>query len=211
MTDYATGLAGAREDFCRYLAACYYEPSIDFAEERLFDSMLAAAGAIDPELAECTRALGEAFFAESLQTLLVDYTALFIGPSQPRAMPYASFWLTDDQSLRHEATMAVLDFYEQGGLDVSDEFRELPDHVAVELEFLYLLACSKNQASDAGDTAELSRIAALHRRFLLEHLGTWLGGFADALRSGAGTAFYRKLAGLTERFVRLEAELLRLH
>jgi hypothetical protein len=56
MTDYATGLAGAREDFCRYLAACYYEPSIDFAEERLFDSMLAAAGAIDPELAECTRA-----------------------------------------------------------------------------------------------------------------------------------------------------------
>jgi hypothetical protein len=126
MTDYATGSAGAREDFCRYLAACYYEPSIDFAEERLFDSMLAAAGAIDPELAECTRALGEAFFAESLQSLLVDYTALFIGPSQPRAMPYASFWLTDDQSLRHETTMAVLDFYEQGGLDVSDEFRELP-------------------------------------------------------------------------------------
>ncbi len=209
MTDYATGPSGAREDFSRYLAACYYEPSTDFAEEHLFDSMLAAASAIDPELAESTRTLGEAFFSESLQTLLVDYTALFIGPSQPRAMPYASFWLTDDQSLRHEATMAVLDFYEQGGLDVSDEFRELPDHVAVELEFLYLLACSSNQAMLAGDTDELSRIDSLQRRFLLEHLGTWLGGFTDAVKAGAATAFYRKLAGLTERFVRIEAGLLR--
>lgn len=211
MCDYVTGRAGAREDLCRYLAACYYEPSADFSEERLFDSMLAAAIAIDPDLAESARKLGAAFAAQDLQALLVDYTRLFIGPSQPVAMPYASFWLTDDPSQRHEATMAVLDFYEQGGFDISDDFRELPDHVAAELEFLYLLIYSQNQARSGGNTDELSAASELHRRFVTEHLGAWVGSFAAAIRVGADTAFYRELAEFTERFARLEADLPRSH
>lgn len=211
MTDYATGSAGAREDLCRYLAACYYEPSKDFSDEHLFDSMLAAASAIDPGLAESARKLGAAFAAQDLQTLLVDYTRLFIGPSQPMAMPYASFWLTDDASKRHEATMAVLDFYEQGGFDVSDDFRELPDHVAAELEFLYLLIFSRNQAQPGSSADELSAANALHHRFVTDHLAAWIGRFAAAIRAGADTAFYRELAEFTERFVRLEADRPRSH
>lgn len=207
MTDYVTGAAGAREDLCRFLAACYYEPSADFSEEHLFDSMLAAASAIDPDLAACARKLGAAFVAQDLETLLVDYTALFIGPAQPRAMPYASFWLTDDQSMRHEATMAVLDFYEQGGFEVSEDLRELPDHVAVELEFLYLLIFAQNQAHLSGNMDDLAAANTLHRRFLVEHLNAWLANFVNAAKEGAETAFYRELAVLSERFVRKEAEL----
>jgi TorA maturation chaperone TorD len=207
MTDYVSGTAGAREDLCRFLSACYCEPSADFSEEHLFDSMLAAAAAIDPDLAECARKLGAEFVAQDMETLLVDYTALFIGPAQPRAMPYASFWLTDDQSMRHEATMAVLDFYEQGGFDVSEEIHELPDHVAVELEFLYALIFAQNQAQLGGNAADLAAVNALHRRFVVEHLNGWLGDFAAAVRAGAGTAFYRELAELTGKFVRLEADL----
>jgi TorA maturation chaperone TorD len=208
MTDYVTGSTGAREDLCRYLAACDYEPSTDFSEEHLFDSMLAAASAIDPELAESARRLGAAFVAQDIETLLVDYTALFIGPSQPRAMPYASFWLTDDQSMRHDATMAVLNFYAQGGFDVSEDLHELPDHIAVELEFLYLLIFSQNQAQADGDAGKpLAANTLLHRRFVIEHLGAWVGSFAAAVKSGTENAFYRELAGFTESFVRLEADL----
>ncbi|MCX7165641.1 MAG: molecular chaperone TorD family protein [Rhodocyclales bacterium] len=211
MTDHVNGKAGAREDLCRFLAACYYEPSTDFSEEHLFDSMLAAANAIDPELAESARKLGAAFVAQDVETLLVDHTALFIGPSQPRAMPYASFWLTDDQSMRHEATLAVLDFYEQGGFDVREDLHELPDHIAVELEFLYLLIFARNQAQLSGNMDDLAAANALHRRFVVEHLNAWLGDFANAVKAGSGTAFYRELAGLTERFVRIEADLVPLH
>ncbi|MFA6313106.1 MAG: molecular chaperone TorD family protein [Sterolibacterium sp.] len=218
MTDYVNGKAGAREDLCRFLSACYYEPTTDFSEEHLFDSMRAAASAIHPDLAASAGKLGAAFVAQDPETLLVDYTRLFIGPSQPRAMPYASFWLTDDQSMRHDATMAVLDFYEQGGFEVSEDFRELPDHVAAELEFLYLLTYRQNQNQLAqlaplaqlnGSADELSASNALHRRFLNEHLGAWLGSFAAAVNSGAETEFYRELAAFTERFVRMEADLLR--
>jgi len=211
MTDYVNGKAGAREDLCRLLSACYYEPTTDFTEERLFDSMLAAATAIRPDLAESARKLGEAFVAQDMETLLVDHTALFIGPSQPRAMPYASFWLTDDQSGRHAATMAALEFYEQGGLDVSDDLQELPDHVAVELEFLYLLIFAQNQAHLGGNPEEISAANALHHRFLVEHLGVWVGSFAAAVKAGTEVAFYRELAGFTERFVQMEVDLSRLH
>jgi TorA maturation chaperone TorD len=209
MTHYINGKSGAREDLCRFLSACYYEPTPDFSEENLFDSMLAAASAIHPDLAEYARKLGVAFVAQDMETLLVDHTALFVGPSQPRAMPYASFWLTDDQSGRHEATMAVLDFYEQGGFDVSEDLRELPDHIAVELEFLYLLTFAQNQAQLGGNTDEISAANALHDRFVGKHLGKWISCFADAVKSGAGTAFYRDLADFTERFVQMEADMSR--
>ncbi len=208
MTDYVNGKAGAREDMCRFLAACYCEPSTDFSEEQLFDSMLAAAATIDSDLAESARKLGAEFVAQDMEALLVDYTSLFIGPAQPRAMPYASFWLTDDQSMRHEATMAVLDFYEQGGFDVSEELHDLPDHIAVELEFLYLLIFARNQAQLGGNADDLAAAGALHRRFVTEHLHAWLGDFATAVKAGSGTAFYRELADLTRRFVQMESELL---
>lgn len=207
MSDYVNAKSGAREDLCRFLAACYYEPTADFSEERLFDSMLAAASAIHPDLAEHARRLGAAFVAQDVQTLLVDYTALFIGPGQPSAMPYASFWLTADQSGRHEATMAVLNFYEQGGFDVSADFRELPDHVAVELEFLYLLIFAQNQAQLGGNMADLAAADALHHRFVAEHLNVWLGAFAAAVKSGTEIAFYRELADFTALFARMEAAL----
>jgi TorA maturation chaperone TorD len=205
MVDYVNGKAGAREDLCRFLSACYYEPTADFSEEHLFESMYAAASAIDPELAESARKLGAAFVAQDLQTLLVDYTALFIGPSQPKAMPYASFWLTDDQSMRHDATMAVLAFYEQGGFDVDEEIHELPDHVAIELEFFYLLIFAINQAQLSGEMDEFAAANALHGRFLREHLGVWISDFLTATKSGAETDFYRELADLTWRFVQMEA------
>ena len=208
MSDYANGKAAAREDLCRFLSACYYELDASFSEERVFDSMLTAASAIDPDLAESARKLGQAFAAQDLETLLVDYTHLFIiAPGQVRAMPYASFWLTDDQSMRHEATTAVLEMYEQGGFDVSDELHELPDHIAVELEFLYLLIFARNQAQAGGNTEELRAANELHRRFAAEHMAAWIGAFASAVKAGAQTAFYRELAELTEKFVRIDADL----
>ncbi len=196
--------AGAREDLCRYLAGCYYEPGPEFAEERLFDSMLAAASRIDPGLAEHARRLGEAFAGQDLQTLLVDYTRLFLGPVQTLAKPYGSVWLSGETTLMQDSSMAVLELYGQGGFEIDEAFRELPDHVAVELEFLYLLIFNLNQARRAADADAASATAALQQRFLAQHLGAWIGPFCAAVQAGAETAFYRELGAFTERFVRME-------
>ena len=61
----------ARENLCRFLAACYYQPGSEFAEEHVFDSMLEAATRIHPDLASGARRLGEGFAAEEPDSLLL--------------------------------------------------------------------------------------------------------------------------------------------
>ena len=206
MSDTDEDKAAAREDLCRFLAACYYEPTVEFAEERLFDSMLGAARRIDPELAVHVQRLGAAFEAEGPQELLVDYSRLFLGPVQAMARPYASVWLSGENVLMQDTTMELLQLYEQGGFEIAEDFRELPDHVAVELEFLYLLTYQQNRAQAAGDEQALQAVQVLRTAFLVGHLGRWLGPFIMAVHDHAQSDFYRALAELTELFVRLEGQ-----
>jgi TorA maturation chaperone TorD len=195
----------ARADLCRFLAACYYQPGPEFAEEKLFDSMLAAASRAHPDLAISARRLGEAFAAEDPEALLVDYTRLFLGPVDTLAKPYGSIWLRRDNTLMEESTVAVHQLYAEGGFDIDEGFRELPDHVAAELEFLYLLLFRATEAQGKGDLDALAALTDLRQRFLAAHLGAWMGPFTAAMKAGAQSAFYRELADLSARVVRLEA------
>jgi TorA maturation chaperone TorD len=195
----------ARADLCRLLAACYYQPGPEFAEEKVFDLMLGAATLVDPALSDEVRRLGEAFSAASPEELLVDYSRLFLGPVQALAQPYGSVWLEADKALMQASTMVVLELYAEGGFEISEEFRELPDHVAAELEFLYLLRFKIAQARMAGDAAAFAAADGLRRRFLDRHLGAWIRPFSAAVKAGAQTDFYRVLAALTERFVGIES------
>jgi TorA maturation chaperone TorD len=194
----------ARADLCRFIAACYYEPEAAFAEERLFDSMRQAAASVDPALEAIAARLGPAFAAQPVDELLVDYTRLFLGPVAALARPYASVWLTGEILVMQDDTMGVLRLYEEAGFGVDENFNELPDHIAVELEFLYLLIFRENEARAAGDDGALARFTQLRRRFLDEHLGRWLGPFLLAAHDAAQTDFYETLAELTEAFVRIE-------
>ena len=203
MPDDAQETGTARENLCRLLAACYYQPGPEYAEEQVFDSMLDAATRIHPDLAAHARRLGAEFSAAGSASLLLDYTRLFLGPSHIIAQPYGSVWLEGEKTLMRDSTMAVQELYEEGGFEIAEDFRELPDHIAAELEFLYLLIYRENEGHRNG-SAEALKTAALKKRFLDEHLGRWIGPFAAAIKTGAQSSFYRELAGLTDGFVEHE-------
>jgi TorA maturation chaperone TorD len=116
-------------------------------------------------------------------------------------------WLAGDPGVMSDSTLAVLALYREGGFDIDDSFRELPDHIAAELEFLYLLLFRESEARRGGRPDEAAAALALRRRFLQDHLGAWTGPFTAAMRTGAESPFYRELAVLTDRFVRREAGL----
>jgi TorA maturation chaperone TorD len=204
MSDHDLAEGAARADFCRLLAACFYEPGPEFAEERLFDSMRAAATQVGPECASLAQRLGEAFAAEDPQTLLVDYTRLFLGPVDAAAKPYGSVWVTGEATLMQPLSMAVLAIYREGGFDLAEDFRELPDHVAAELEFLYLTLFRESAARRADDLDAVAATLDLRRRFLTDHLGAWVDPFTRAMENAAQTDYYRILAPLTRRFVAAE-------
>ncbi len=208
MQDVEQDKAVAREILCRFLAACFYEPGPEFVEEKLFESMLEVAGRIDPDLKARAGRLGKAFFAEGAENLLVDYTQLFLGPNYIAAKPYGSVWLEGEHGLMQDSTMAVQKLYAEGGFEIDEDFHELPDHVAVELEFLYLLIHDGNEADHSGEAAVSAEIRALRKRFIEGHLGAWIGPFAAAVSTGANCDFYRELAALTEQFLKLEKQVL---
>jgi TorA maturation chaperone TorD len=206
MPDYDANKGTARENLCRYLAACYYQPDPAFAEERMFESMLEAAGKIHPDVLVLARRLGEAFAQEGPESLLVDYTRLFLGPTHALAQPYGSIWLDGPKIVMGESTVALLEIYEAGGFKIAEDFRELPDHIAAELEFLYLLIYRQNETHRIGEPEAVRANAALRERFLTEHLSRWVGPFAAAVSAGAQSTFYRSLSKITERFVAMEVD-----
>ena len=205
MPDNAQETGTARENLCRLLAACYYQPGPEYGEEKVFDSMRDAATRIHPDLAVHARRLGAEFSAAEPASLLIDYTRLFLGPSHIIAKPYGSVWLEGEKTLMRDSTMAVQELYEEGGFEIAEDFRELPDHIAAELEFLYLLIYRENEARRIDDPEALTAMADLRKRFLDAHLGSWVGPFTVAVRAGAQSGFYRELAALTDCFVNMEA------
>lgn len=211
MTEHPEPHATAREDLCRFLAACFYEPDAMLEEERVFDSMHRAAGLLGPDLAAGVRRLGEAFAAVGLQELLVDYTRLFMGPPAPLAKPYGSVWLSGEARVMDESTLALEALYREAGFEVAEELHEPSDHIAVELEFLYLLTFECNESRSAGSEEAAAAWEQLRQSFLREHVGAWAFPFTDAVRANAGTPFYRQLAEVTARFLRMERERLPSH
>lgn len=205
MTQSGNDKAAARADLCRFLAACYYQPGREFAEERVFDSMFDAAARIDPNLAARVQRLGAAFSAEGPENLLVDYTRLFLGPGKAIASPYGSVWRSGENALMRDSTIKVLELYREGGFEIAGDFQDLPDHIAAELEFLYLLIYRENEAHWNGEPKALKAFGDLKQRFLSRELGLWIGPFTQAVEGGAQSEFYRELAKLTARFVQMES------
>ena len=151
-------------------------------------------------------ALAEAFDAQPLEELQVDYTRLFLNPTGPLAAPYESVWLRGKDPMLVDGGHAVgaRQLPARAATRSTEDFRDLPDHIAAELEFLYTLIFREARAAASGNDAERAEAIDLRRRFVELHLGRWVGPFAEALRSGGETALYRTLADLTERFVESE-------
>lgn len=209
MTEYDPEAGAARTDLCRLLAACYYEPGAEFAEERVFEAMVELASRIDEELAGHARRMAGDFAHSEHEALLLDYTRLFLGPNGALAQPYESAWSKDPAVLMGQSTLSVVQLYRDGGFETDEGFHDLPDHVACELEFLYLLLFREHQAREQGDADAVAAAVGLRDKLLGEHLGAWIGPFTEAVAEGAQSAFYRELAAMTARFVRLEADRLR--
>ena len=143
--------------------------------------------------------MGACFRETSHEDLRIDYTRLFLGPFNIRSKPYGSVYLDGGNIVMGDSTMAALALYREGGFHIDEAFAEMPDHVVVELEFLYLL--NARLGDGHVETSERDRLAALERSFLDEHLGRWIIPFTEAVQKGSGTDFYGKLADLTRRFI----------
>jgi TorA maturation chaperone TorD len=135
-------------------------------------------------------------------TIEVDYARLFVGPFNLMAPPYGSVYLEGERQVMGASTADVQMRYRAAGLDVDTGFKDAPDHVAAELEFMHFLIFKAMEAAGQGDADQVIACLTNQQSFLEIHLGAWIHEFADNVVKNAATSFYRNLARTTETFIR---------
>jgi TorA maturation chaperone TorD len=187
-----------REAAYRLLSACYYQPSVAWDEANLFATLTTILEAVSPEASQSARRMSDAWEQENLEELNVHYARLFVGPLSLQAPPYGSVYLDADHKVMGASTLEVRRYYREAGLEMDADFAELPDHIAVELEFIsYLL--QRAVASD--NDADLKLWLERGHHFLDTFLGPWYRRLCAEIRANSADGFYTPLAECTELLV----------
>jgi putative dimethyl sulfoxide reductase chaperone len=141
----------------------------------------------------------------SFKELQVAYTKTFdVGAPQPPCPPYEGHYRSGIE--RTAVLLEVSEFYKHFGLTMSTDEgkRELPDHLAAELQFLSFLTFKEGQAREEGTTELLHGYLLAQRDFLGRHLLQWLPAFCKKLQEGNASPFYAGLAELSEELARCD-------
>ena len=109
------------------------------------------------------------------QHLNVDFTNLFL----MHLIPYESFYLRDDQMIQSGGENPVIGLYNSYDFRVElDKARVVsPDHIGIELEFMYMLCVALKKAVDAKDEEAIEDVLSAQKDFLEQHftsLGTYV-------------------------------------
>lgn len=97
-------------------------------------------------------------------------------------------------------------FYRAFGMRLNPEFRDRPDHVSVEMEFMQLLTLKEAYARlNNHDRSKISICRKAQKAFLTQHLSPWISEFTRRLRRRTSAhRIYPSFAGLLEAFMNLE-------
>ena len=139
------------------------------------DGSAAFVTGLKPKLEE----LAEEFSRLTIDELESTYISMFVcGVPQVLCPPYSSLYSSADDDKRLTEIHKVNAFYEEYGMMIAPDFKDLPDHASVEFEFLHYLAYEEELARSLGrnDRVEFFQKAAL--RFLDRHVLKLIDGMA---------------------------------
>lgn len=129
-----------------------------------------------------------------LEELALEYARLFIGPKNPPAVPYASFYLSESRSLMTDETIDVRKRYLEAGMAVKNLYSTPDDHIGIELEFIYLLTQMVIEHFEEGNREEASRLFETREDFLSEHMSKWIPFFIEKILKNSEKDFYKGVA-----------------
>ena len=147
-----------------------------------------------------------AFDLDNRKTIVDEYNRLFL--VKPKVPPYeTSYIYIFGQS---EGTIAanISGIYSMAGLTVSPKLNELPDHIAIELEFMSFL-CEKELLALKDRNEEIAVVAQMEQKnFMGEHLARWYPKFAMKALSETSEDLYKLLIQTGFVFLRTELKFL---
>ena len=129
----------------------------------------------------------------------VDFANLFV----LHLIPYESFYMRDDQMIESGGDNPVLALYNAFDFRVKlSEARVVsPDHIGVELEFLYMLNKALQKALQEGDEEGACEILSVIKGFMHDHLLQWAPMFLINMKKEARTPLYHDGAEMALEFI----------
>ncbi|RJQ13278.1 MAG: molecular chaperone TorD, partial [Nitrospiraceae bacterium] len=133
LTDEFIRNEGHRADCYRFLSACYSYSIQDLKDEGL-KNLIASLQPVCGEAVSFARDMDEALASAEVLSLKVDHSALFIGPFKLISPPYGSAYLEEGRAVMGGTTVDAIKFYKSAGVEMDPQQKDIPDHIAVELE-----------------------------------------------------------------------------
>ena len=188
----------ALADFYRYPDPQWLEDMICRKKEfsTLFEDLAHQTGFISEALSTTFSSSFDGFILEDTQ---VEYVRLF--DYRPPCKIYESAHVKLKGDNPAQLYLLIEGCYEQFGLAMSETFKDPPDHLSIELEFMHFLAHKQASALQANDENEVEKYLKAQRDFSANHITQWVPGFCDCLTKKAGHEFYRQLGDVTGRFI----------
>ena len=142
----------------------------------------------------------------SLEDLQVEYTGLFITAFHDSfCPPYESIYREDGRRLMGESAVSVKRLYNRFGLGVSRQFKDLPDHLAAELEFMFFLSLNEDKFEEDGSDEGRNLCINYEKEFLEDHMLRWIPEFVECMERSSGSEFFIHLSRFAKEFVREDA------
>jgi TorA maturation chaperone TorD len=129
-----------------------------------------------------------------LEELAVEYARLFIGPNNPAAVPFASFYLSRSNLLITDETVEVRRRYLEAGVGVKEHYTIPEDHIAIELDFLYFLTEKILENLEKNELNEASRLFEIRNNFINDHMKRWVPVFTEKIIDNTNENFYKGCA-----------------
>ena len=162
---------------------------------------LAVAGNLSESLRRSVEDVATAFRGVRRAQLEERFRGAFSHVHSADCPPFETDLTTKDVFRQSRDLADLAGFYRAFGLEGSDEERERPDHVSVELEFLHVLSYKEAWAAAGGDEAGARICRETRKAFLRDHSLRWMPEFArrlEAVATGPYAAVARLVAGLCQ-------------
>lgn len=122
--------------------------------------------------------------------LSYDYADIFLNAGANPAFPYESIHVTKEPVVMQKPIFELRKYFNKGGVHKSSNYKDLDEHIAVEMEFLRYLLDQEN--------------SKLYTDFFKNKYLQWVPSFCDQLASSANTDFYQGLAHFTRGAIMCE-------
>ena len=199
--------AASRSKCYEIFSELFYQPNKEeLLTKKIIYDLIDALADINPDAKQSAEKMNNSINEYDAEQLTVEYSRLFVGPFKVLAPPYGSVYIDSGRILMGDSTLDVMHLYWEAGLVFREGFKEVPDHITIELEFLHFITYQELSALHSNNNGNLKKYRKTQVLFINNFFGQWIFPFCQKILSSTENSYYRNLAECLQKFTQSEME-----